>query len=117
MSYTTPAELTLDEGIYEVTVPQTFSIGGVQYNFVAWSTGETSLTKTVNLTSDITISAIYLEQYIYEITPPVIRLWVGLDRPTKIIKVTTASSRHVKAEKPYHMEIKMEKYVRHVLIL
>ena len=55
----TPWTGELDEGTYRVTMPSQVQVGSDVYNFKQWEDGSTNPTRTVNLSSDITITATY----------------------------------------------------------
>lgn len=58
-SHTTPYTETLVEGSHTITMPQTVTIDSTTYTFKQWEDGSTSLTRTINLTSDLSITATY----------------------------------------------------------
>ena len=59
MSFVTPWTGSLEEGVYEVEMPSNVLVGPDTYNFLQWDDGTTSPVKTINLTSDLLIQAIY----------------------------------------------------------
>ena len=65
-AYGTPLSIDLDEGTYTVAAAATVTYGGVTYNFSRWSTGQTSNAITIDLYSDIYITA----EYTVEQPPP-----------------------------------------------
>jgi hypothetical protein len=58
-AYATPWTGELEEGTYKITVPQQVKVGSDVYNFKQWEDGSTNPVRTVNLTSNTTITAIY----------------------------------------------------------
>ena len=59
MIHTTPAQLTLEEGKYEIDFPPTCENKGVFYNFWSWENGDKNPTRIVSLSSDTNIKATY----------------------------------------------------------
>ncbi len=55
----TPFLAELEEGVYEISLPAIITDQSNTYNFKQWEDGNTSPTRTVNLTSDISLLAIY----------------------------------------------------------
>ena len=49
----------LEEGTYTITAPVSFEMGNTGVNFTNWQDGSTSLTRTISLTSRMTITANY----------------------------------------------------------
>lgn len=49
----------LREGIYKITVPKIVFVNSYVYEFTQWKDGETSLIRTINLTTDMTLKASY----------------------------------------------------------
>lgn len=62
VSYTTKSSMSLDEGKYVVAVPSEVDVSGTTYVFVNWSDGSAASTKTVNLSSDISLTAYFEEE-------------------------------------------------------
>jgi hypothetical protein len=58
----TPWSGQLDEGTYRVTMPQQVQVGSDVYNFKQWEDGSTNPVRTIDLTSDTTITATYVLQ-------------------------------------------------------
>jgi hypothetical protein len=58
-AYVTPWTGELEEGTYKITMPQQVQVGSDIYNFKQWEDGSTNPTRTINLTSDMTITATY----------------------------------------------------------
>jgi len=57
-------ELTLDQK-YTIQVPSEFSVGpGVRIVFVRWQDGETSVSRTIALSDDVTLTVEYKTQYL-----------------------------------------------------
>jgi len=54
---------TLQEGIYTIAMPRTFN----SYSFTQWEDGSTDPTRTINLTADTTMKAIYT---VLAVAPP-----------------------------------------------
>lgn len=63
---TTPYSESLQEGLYTVAVPESIIFNTQTYIFKAWNDSSTQTTKTVNLTSNVSLIAYYEA----EITPP-----------------------------------------------
>jgi hypothetical protein len=60
IQYTTPTlPLTLQEGTHIIVVPSNVLVGSDIYNFKQWEDGSTNPTRTINLTSDLTITCTY----------------------------------------------------------
>jgi len=57
----TPYSEELQEGTYNITVPQQVEVVGEIWNFKQWEDGSTDPIRTINLQSDTTISATYEE--------------------------------------------------------
>src|SRR3990170_4807532 len=57
----TPFSVVLAEGSHTVAMPSTVNSTGKTYNFVSWEDGSTNPTRTINLTSNMTITANYQE--------------------------------------------------------
>ncbi len=55
----TPYYETLMAGEYTLTVPETVSVGGVEYSFSWWADGETEPSRTLDLGADTELSVIY----------------------------------------------------------
>ena len=113
----TPYSVELDEGVYEITFPETVSIQGKTYSFDSWSDGYQYSTRTINLVSDKYLNALYTVEQFYDETPNMVQLWTSMGTPTKKMVSPRSGSRHVKAERPYRIEIISENQTRHVLIL
>lgn len=58
-SHVTPFSTTLSEGSHTVVMPLTITIAGTTYNFANWEDGSTNLTRTINLITDMTVTAYY----------------------------------------------------------
>lgn len=58
-SHTTPYSATLEEGAYTVAVPTEVPVAGETYNFARWGDGSTDTTRTIDLTSDSTLTVHY----------------------------------------------------------
>ena len=58
-THTTPYSAELEEGTYTVTVPAQVTVDGQLYNFVSWEDGSTNPSRTINLTTDLSIIATY----------------------------------------------------------
>ncbi len=58
-SYTTNATVQLEDGTYTVAMPSPWTVGPDQYNFLEWEDHTTNPVRTISLTSDMTIIAIY----------------------------------------------------------
>jgi len=50
----------LPEGTYEIELPDGFEGGGTWWNWTSWNDGPTSLTRSVDLTSRVSLTATYL---------------------------------------------------------
>jgi len=59
IGHTTPYSTNLNEGTHTVVMPSTITSGGTTYNFVKWEDGSSNPTRTVNLTTDMTLTAYY----------------------------------------------------------
>lgn len=59
VSYVTPFSGTLEEGTYEITMPNSVMVGSTIYSFSQWENGSTNPVRTVSLTSDTTVTATY----------------------------------------------------------
>jgi len=57
----TPYSELLEEDTYMVTMPSRAFVDGAAYDFLRWEDGSTELTRTVDLTSDMAITAFYEE--------------------------------------------------------
>lgn len=57
----TPFSMALADGSYIVAISSTVNSAGKTYNFVRWEDGSTNPTRTINLTSDMIITANYKE--------------------------------------------------------
>lgn len=55
----TPWTGSLEEGTYQVTIPESVIVGNDTYAFNRWEDGTTTLSRTISLTTDITIVAYY----------------------------------------------------------
>jgi len=55
----TPYSSELEEGTYTISMPSTIMVNGRTFNFDHWENGSTSPTRTINLTSDMTLTAHY----------------------------------------------------------
>jgi hypothetical protein len=64
---TTPFSEQLDEGVYEISVPSIVTDTSGTYNFKQWNDGDTNPTKSVNLNTNVTLTAVY------ELVPPEIK--------------------------------------------
>ena len=62
VDHKTPFSTTLDEGNYGVAMPSTVNVAGTTYVFANWSDGSTDSTKTVNLLSDVSLTANFEEE-------------------------------------------------------
>ncbi len=58
-TYTTNVTVELEEMAYTITMPFTWSAGSDRYVFSHWEDNSTSLLRTINLTSNMTITAAY----------------------------------------------------------
>jgi hypothetical protein len=58
-AYVTPWTGELEEGTYKITMPQQVQVGSDIYNFKQWEDGSINPVRTVNLTSDMTVTATY----------------------------------------------------------
>ncbi|MBN2334264.1 metallophosphoesterase [Candidatus Bathyarchaeota archaeon] len=58
---TTPYAETLEEGFYTVEAQPSVTVGGAEYTFTEWGDGETSTSRTVDLSSDTTLTILYEE--------------------------------------------------------
>jgi hypothetical protein len=76
LDYETPWNDSLTEGTHTITVPSTFTIGEKRYDFRNWEDDSTNATRTVNLVSNMDITAYYDETTIPEFTPSVALLAV-----------------------------------------
>lgn len=56
---TTPYSASLSQDNWTVVMPATFNSGGLIYSFSHWEDGSTSTTRTINLTSETSITATY----------------------------------------------------------
>jgi hypothetical protein len=59
-SYAAPYHKLLPEGTYVVELPDGFEGGGTWWNWTSWNDGPTSLTRSVDLNSRISLTATYL---------------------------------------------------------
>ena len=59
-TYPAPYHKLLAEGTYVVELPDGFEGGGTWWNWTSWNDGPTSLTRTVNLNSRVSLTATYL---------------------------------------------------------
>ena len=59
VSNLTPWSEVLNEGSYAVSAPQSIVVGTNTYNFKNWEDGSTSRTRTINLLSDLALTATY----------------------------------------------------------
>jgi len=57
--YITPFLEQLEEGVYEISLPSIITDASNTYNFKQWEDGSTNPTRTVNLTSDMSLMATY----------------------------------------------------------
>jgi len=64
LPYSTPWSGELEQGIYRITMPEQVKVGDDVYVFKQWEDGSTSNVREVNLTSNLSITAMY------ELTPP-----------------------------------------------
>ena len=64
----TPYQQELEEGTYTITMPAIIMIGSDTYNFSEWDDGSTNLTKTIELTADLEVYAIYEVEYTTPVT-------------------------------------------------
>jgi len=60
----------LDEGVYEISFPETITVNNSTYHFVSWRDGDSQPTKTITLTSDTSLSILYLPEQVYDNTAP-----------------------------------------------
>ena len=111
----TPYDKTLDEGVYEITLPETFIVNDTTYRFVSWGNGDPQPIKTITLTSGTSLNILYLQEQVYDTTPPTIHQWISLGKPMKRMSSPRNGSRHIKADKPYLLNIISKNYVKHVL--
>ena len=58
-SYTTPWSDAIPSGSYTIKVPSTVVVGGKTYSFQKWDDGPTDPVRTINLTSNTELTAIY----------------------------------------------------------
>jgi len=58
-TYTTNSSVGLPQSNHTVTVPSTWMVGSDKYNFVEWEDASTNPVRTVDLTSNMTITATY----------------------------------------------------------
>ncbi|MEM1551573.1 MAG: carboxypeptidase regulatory-like domain-containing protein [Candidatus Bathyarchaeia archaeon] len=61
MQAATPCTVELEQGTYTITISPEVTVNTKVYRFKQWSDGETSPTRTIYLTSDLTLEAIYEE--------------------------------------------------------
>lgn len=57
----TPYTEDIIEGSHVITIPPTVDVDGIVYDFLQWEDGSTMLTRTFELTSNLTITATYEE--------------------------------------------------------
>ena len=55
----TPYSELLETGSYTITMPASVTMAGVIYDFIRWEDGSTSLKRTIDLISDMTLTAFY----------------------------------------------------------
>lgn len=58
-SQTTPFTASLEEGVYTISVPMDLTVAGTEYSFTGWEDGTTDLTRTIDLKSDMNLTALY----------------------------------------------------------
>jgi len=59
LSLVTPFSSSMDEATYTVTMPESVTINGVDYNFLGWADGVTTPTRVIELTTDTALTANY----------------------------------------------------------
>ncbi len=67
-TYTTNLSVSLPEGLYNVSMPSTWTVGNDAYSFQHWEDGSTNAVRIISLTTDQTIVATY--EFV-EALPPV----------------------------------------------
>jgi len=61
----TPYSELLETGSYTIVMPTRATVAGATYDFVRWEDGSTSLSRTVNLTSALVLTAYYEQVPVY----------------------------------------------------
>lgn len=60
LQVTTPWSGSLEEGNYNITAPQSVSVGAAIYDFSMWDDNSTGLTRSFSLVADGAITAYYV---------------------------------------------------------
>lgn len=76
LDYTTPWSDQLTEGTHTIAMPSTFTVGEKRYDFRNWEDASTNPNRTVNLMSDMNITAYYDETIIPEF--PTLTAWLAV---------------------------------------
>jgi len=59
LSGTTPFTSSIETGTYTITMPETVAVNGARYAFAGWADGSTERIRTINITSDTSLTALY----------------------------------------------------------
>lgn len=57
--YVTPLSVAMNEGTYVITMPESTTENGTTYNFKNWDDNSTNPTRTINLSSNMSLTAYY----------------------------------------------------------
>lgn len=88
LDYNTPWSDQLTEGTHTITMPSTFTVGEKRYDFRRWEDGSTNPNRTVNLVSNMNITAYYDETIIPEF-PTLITWFAVVGVATLVVVLST----------------------------